>query len=307
MHEAPRRLAALFCFAVFMAALSCRVPASAAAAALPAIDADTVLLVLAPHPDDETLCCAGVMQRVARAGGRVSVVWLTSGDASRLPLLLSGTLFPSAAQALSLGRQRMAEARASSALLGVPPGGQIFLGYPDGGLLTLVSTQRADAYTSRATGAAAVPYREAFFPGHPYTGTSLERDLTEVVRTLQPTLLLAPSPLDSHPDHRAAGLLASTLSAQLGSMLTVRYWIVHGGEGWPSPRGLSAGIPLTPAPLGAALSPLPFALTPAEEDGQLAAIRAYATQMRGLAPFLLAFVRTTELFSARAMPQLPAR
>src|SRR5213082_1269787 len=34
------------------------------------LDAQTSLLVVAPHPDDETLCCAGVIQRVVRAGGR---------------------------------------------------------------------------------------------------------------------------------------------------------------------------------------------------------------------------------------------
>src|ERR1700752_1007711 len=51
---------------------------------LPPIDGGTSLLVVAPHPDDETLCCAGVIQRVLRAGGRVSVAWITSGDASEL-------------------------------------------------------------------------------------------------------------------------------------------------------------------------------------------------------------------------------
>ena len=61
---------------------------AAAAAGLPPLDAATSLLVVAPHPDDETLCCAGVMQRVAAAGGHVSVVWVTSGDASELDLLL---------------------------------------------------------------------------------------------------------------------------------------------------------------------------------------------------------------------------
>ena len=38
------------------------------ASALPAIGSGTSLLVIAPHPDDETLCCAGVIQRVVHAG-----------------------------------------------------------------------------------------------------------------------------------------------------------------------------------------------------------------------------------------------
>jgi len=37
------------------------------------------LLVLAPHPDDEVLAAGGLMGRVAREGGEVRVVSLTSG------------------------------------------------------------------------------------------------------------------------------------------------------------------------------------------------------------------------------------
>ena len=51
-------------------------------------DATTSLLVVSPHPDDETLCCAGAIERVAAAGGRVSVVWVTSGDGSVLSMLV---------------------------------------------------------------------------------------------------------------------------------------------------------------------------------------------------------------------------
>jgi len=81
----------------------------------------------------------------------------------------------------------------------------------------------------------------------------------------------------------------------------VRYWIVHGGEGWPSPRGLLPGVPLTVAPRSR--GPLAvFALEPAEEDRMLEALRAYDTQMRTQAPFLLAFVRSTELFASRPGP-----
>src|ERR1700685_2662439 len=39
-----------------------------------------VLLVVAPHPDDETLCCAGAIQRARAAGARVAVVWITRSD-----------------------------------------------------------------------------------------------------------------------------------------------------------------------------------------------------------------------------------
>src|SRR5580698_9930477 len=102
---------------------------------LPPLDAGTSLLVVAPHPDDETLCCAGILQRVAHAGGRVSVAWITSGDASLLDLLfVERSLLGSEAKLRDLGVRRMREARAASALLGVPQSAQFLLGYPDRGL-----------------------------------------------------------------------------------------------------------------------------------------------------------------------------
>ena len=121
-----------------------------------------------------------------------------------------------------------------------------------------------------------------------------------MLERVQPTLILAPTPLDTHPDHRAAGLLAQLLAARLARPPPVRYWMVHGGEGWPDPRDLLPGLPLTPAPLAVPLAPVAFALDPAEEDAKLLALRAYQTQMRVMAPFLLSFVRTNELFSLRA-------
>ncbi len=266
--------------------------------ALPGIDASTSLLVVAPHPDDETLCCAGAIQRVVRAGGRVSVLWLTSGDAARLVLILMGrSLFPGRDLARELGAQRMREARTAAARLGVSALGQLFLGYPDGGLLELLDGHRTRPYSSETTGAAAVPYPDALYPGHPYTGRSLERDFLAVLERVQPNLILAPTPLDAHSDHRAAGRLAQAL---VPSSAQVRYWIVHGGAGWPAPPDLLPGVPLRPAPLARSLEPVPFELAPAEEDGKLFALKAHESQMRLTAPFLLSFVRTNELYSSRA-------
>src|SRR5256885_2051511 len=285
--------------ALAVRAAGCAAEPAAAAPSLPHLDAQTSLLVVAPHPDDETLCCAGVIQRVVRAGGRASVVWITSGDASELDLLLIGkSLFVKPDKARELAATRMREAREASARLGVPEAGQLFLGYPDRGVLTLLTDHRAMPYTSSSTGAAAVPYPAALFPGHPYTGESLERDFEAVLERIQPTLILTPSPRDSHPDHRAAGLLTIAVSTRRGVLPGVRYWIVHGGEGWPSPRGLLPGVPLTAAPRSRGLAMAVFALEPAEEDRMLEALRAYDTQMRTLAPVLLAFVRSTELFAS---------
>jgi LmbE family N-acetylglucosaminyl deacetylase len=269
----------------------------------PGIDATTSLLVVAPHPDDETLCCAGAIQRVVKAGGRASVVWITSGDGSELSMLLvEKSLLVNPEKLRDLGVKRMQEASTATALLGVTAGQQFFLGYPDRGVLQLMTDHYATPYHSKFTGAARVPYSAALFPGEAYTGRNLERDFEAVLDRVHPTWILAPSPRDVHPDHRATGILTIRALSRRNELAKVRYWIVHGGEGWPSPRGYDPGIPLTPPPRAKGLAPTAFVLTDAEEARKLEAVRAYRTQMEVMSSFLLAFVRTTELYSSLPVP-----
>jgi len=267
------------------------------------ITSATSLLVVSPHPDDEVLCCSGVIQRVLHAGGRVGIVWLTSGDGSELDLLVvEKSLFLRPSKLRDLALRRMQESRDAAAILGVPPDRLYFLGYPDRGILPLFTDYYITTYRSRFTTATAVPYPDALSPGHPYTGLNLEHDFETVLDNVHPTLVLAPSPRDSHPDHRATGLVTIRAMARRNELSRVRYWIVHGGEFWPIPRGYEPDLEMNPPPLGNGLSQNPFKLQPDEEQRKRQAISAYHTQMEVMSSFLLSFVRTTELYSTTPMP-----
>ena len=64
----------LFLFAILVA------PYPQAEASLrlePLISHDTRLMIFSPHPDDESLGAAGLIQRVLKEGGRVKVVFMT--------------------------------------------------------------------------------------------------------------------------------------------------------------------------------------------------------------------------------------
>ena len=237
-----------------------------AAGALPAaglsLGPDTRILIVAPHPDDEALCCAGLVLRATAAGARVSVVWITSGDAFELDAaLIERTLLPGHQAMRRLAADRMREAEAAAGLLGIPASERWFLGYPDRGIRRLLTDYYARPYTSHYTGAAAVPYDQALSPGTAYEGRLLERDLAGLLERVQPTLVLAPSPLDRHRDHAAVGDLVLRLMSARGRADAVRYWIVHAGRDWPAPRRYVPAAGLSPPP---AMSTLGWSSWPLE-------------------------------------------
>lgn len=81
------------------------------------------VLVLVPHPDDETLGCGGMLIRHGDQGDRVKVVFATDGLAGDALGYYAGQDY------LEL---RRAEARRAAAILGVQE--LVFWGYPDGRL-----------------------------------------------------------------------------------------------------------------------------------------------------------------------------
>jgi len=103
----------------------------------PLVLTEGALLVIAPHPDDETLGCAGLIHRQRLADQRVSCLFLTDGSASHRnhPRVTPQTL----------AALRADEARAATSVLGVAPHELEFLGLPDGKLPHLTPTAREQA------------------------------------------------------------------------------------------------------------------------------------------------------------------
>ncbi|WP_235034893.1 PIG-L deacetylase family protein [Roseomonas sp. 18066] len=96
----------------------------AQAEALPSRSLDEILapggvLVLAPHPDDESLGCGGLIAAAVAAARRVRVVFISDGAASH-----------PAHRAVGLPARRETEARQALRRLGVADGA-VFLGLPD--------------------------------------------------------------------------------------------------------------------------------------------------------------------------------
>ena len=81
------------------------------------------ILVVAPHPDDETLGCGGLISLLAQNGAAFYIVFVTDGSASHR----NSTAWPTA----RLAAQREQEARNALVCLGIAHAPALFLRLPD--------------------------------------------------------------------------------------------------------------------------------------------------------------------------------
>ena len=280
-----------------LAALLCTSDALGATAALPPMPlprAGDRVLVVAPHPDDESLCCAGYLQRAAAAGAAIGVVWVTAGDGFELDaVVVEHTLRPKGPRLRQLGERRMQEARAAGRILGLSEANEFFLGYPDRGVMPLLTTYYDTPYRSAYTGLTASAYPGVVSPNHSYTGADLEHDLATVLERFRPTIVLAAAPEDRHPDHAASGALTRRLTA--AGPATLYYWQVHARH-WPEPKAYLPNTPLAPPSAAAGRPWYSLSLSPAERALKLAALGQHRSQMELTRPFMLAFDRANEIF-----------
>ena len=87
------------------------------------------VLVIAPHPDDETLGPGILLSRLAKKGAQVRVVVMTNGDGFTDALAISyHELKPRREDYLKFGYTRQKETLAAMGLLGIPESDVTFLG-----------------------------------------------------------------------------------------------------------------------------------------------------------------------------------
>jgi len=287
-------------------------PTSTAAAGVVDVRYGERLLVVAPHPDDEALGVGGLIRRVVERGGRVAVALMSAGD-GYLEAVARETLSasPPPARFIAYGERRLEEVRAALDALG---GGRVrlsLLGFPDAELASLLDAHWPADRPARSptTGCTTVPYGAALEPGAPYTGSEARRLLVRVLRLAAPSIVALPSPLDTHPDHSATGILTlRALDEWRRDAHTVRHlpspqllaYLIH----WPDwPPGSNAPTPgveaasdlLLPAtyPLHAHVAAT-LTLSDAEVDAKRVALLRHASQQEHMPAFMAAFVRRTE-------------
>jgi LmbE family N-acetylglucosaminyl deacetylase len=138
------------------------------------------LLVVAPHPDDESLAAGGLIQRALGAGARVQIVFVTDGDNNPWPQrVLETRVFIGPRERERWGARRRGEAEHALRELGAENAIVRRLGWPDGD----VTWKLVDE-----TAAAMLQWRA-------------------LLQEIAPTLLVLPDLADAHPDHSALHVL----------------------------------------------------------------------------------------------------
>jgi N-acetyl-1-D-myo-inositol-2-amino-2-deoxy-alpha-D-glucopyranoside deacetylase len=174
---------------------------SAAASGSPVFSGQTRLLVVAPHPDDETIAAGLLIQQVLAAGGEVRILLLTAGDNNPWPQRwLERRVKIRQVDRQRWGRRREAELQQALQLLELPSSALQTLGWPDMGV----------------TGRLLQPQ-----------GTAVST-LASAISQFRPSLIAMPSLGDRHPDHGAAHVLVRL--ALVGQPLSPQLltYMVHG-------------------------------------------------------------------------------
>jgi len=172
------------------------------------------VLILAPHPDDESIATGGLIQSARSAGATVRVIVLTDGDNNPWPQRWIEKRWRIDALARRRwGMRRREEARTALRILGLDADDAVFLGLPDMGLTDLLMHNDQD----------------------------IVRELRAQFDEFRANLLIMPAVSDRHPDHSAAHILARAALAPL-AIPRLYTFAVHGR----SAEASAAVVALTP-------------------------------------------------------------
>ncbi len=214
--------------------------------------ADSVL-IFAPHPDDETLGCSGIIQQAVARGTPITIVLVTNGDG--FPAAASGvTRKPvsklAAVDFLELSRFRQTQARTAVTLVGAKAKDLVLLGYPDSLLEKMYQANNSTPVRQEFTGKSETYgliqpdfHTTAHGKAAPYTRAAAVADAVELIRKTKPTAVYVTDEADSHKDHRATFWIVRDAVKSSGYKGAFYTYVVHSGEEWPWPRGITPERP----------------------------------------------------------------
>ncbi|MCX5708452.1 MAG: PIG-L family deacetylase [Candidatus Omnitrophica bacterium] len=269
--------------------------------ALPEFTKEDRVLILAPHPDDETLGSGGVIQRARDAGARVQVVCYTNGDHNELAFIVYEKRFTfRTGEFLYMGEVRRSETIKAMSSLGLPAQDMIFLGYPDFGTMAILTLywNSAKSYRSLMTRISKVAYSDTLSPGAPYIGESILKDLKTTINNFQPTKIFVSHPADTNRDHQSLYLFTRIALWELEGKIIqpeIYPYLIH-VIGWPKPRGHHLDLLLKPPAQLGGISWKQLILTDKEAKVKQGLVDFYKSEIECNPPYLYSYARKNEIF-----------
>ena len=256
------------------------------------------ILILAPHPDDEAIACAGVIQDAISKGAEVKIVYLTNGDHNQVSFIVYEKRLPFLkGEFIHMGEVRMNEAKKAMNLLGLDESNLIFLGYPDFGTFAILRGYWGNdrPYQSMLTHISNVPYKTNLSFNAPYIGDSILNDIKNVLIIYKPNKIFVSHPADVNVDHKSLYLFLQVALADLEGQIPnpkVYPYLIH-CLGWPSPRHYHPELSLEPPKkfINDQINWLKFDLTDKQLEMKHQAILSYRSQTESSAFYLLSFAR----------------
>lgn len=274
------------------------------------------ILILAPHPDDESIGCAGIIQQAAKKGADIHIVYLTNGDHNEFAFIVyEKRITFRSNEFVHMGQVRQKEALKAAQILGVDKDNVIFLGYPDFGTFTMFKDywQTDKPHRSMMTRISKVPYKDSLSSGAPYVAESILEDLKTVLLKYRPSKVFVSHPLDVNGDHKAFYLFLEVALSDLENELPrpdIYPYLVHCSD-WPMPRHFHPELSLAPPKefLNLSIYWFKYVLSREQINKKYEAILAHRSQTQSSAFYLLAFARSNELFGGYpevylTMPQI---
>lgn len=268
----------------------------------PQITSSDRILIVSPHPDDESLANSGLIRAALRANATVLVIMMTNGDATPINVTdyvqkTNRTDFNG-----SIGDLRHLETIEAMSQLGLNQSRIIFLGYPDGALSYLFGSNWDYNNLYKGSNSANEydhsPYNFSYESNAPYCGANVDKNLEQIIRGYKPTMILYPDDGDEHPDHWATSAFIRYAAIKTGYSGLTYCYLVHKGS-WPSPLQYQPQSTLE-APddlLQLDANWLMLNITQDDENKKEKAINSHATQISLMKNYLLSFVRTDEIFA----------
>lgn len=234
------------------------------------------VLIVAPHPDDESISSSGVIRYCVENKIPVHVLVVTNGGK------------------YSLGIKRHSETLNATSKLGMTPKDITFLDYPQ--VVNDLFNTHWDEKDVYKDGTMHNPF--AFEDNAPYTGASLEKNMEKVIESFKPTIIIYPYFNDANPDHLGTNAFVDYATNRIDYKAKKYMYLVHVNSLWPFPRSYFPQTYLLPPDTMSNDSVwISVPLNDSHENLKLNAVNSYKSQMTHDPTYLRSFVRKNEIYN----------